>query len=196
VADDRGTGLDGWLGNWTDRAVGHYREALRARAAGDPARARAYGAAAHDLARAVDHARNAGRYDRPDPALPAPAGERGAEEMREQAHRDLRRAYDRLVELGRREVTAGCDVYVDAARELYDAAWRDFVARRDERAGALARAAEAMTHVPVHLARADAAGTSPRAPSSPAPPPDQVNSQRRNREPRDAGTRPPIMPPR
>ena len=42
----------------------------RALNAADMFRAREYGAAAHDLARAVDHSRNAVRYDRPDPDLP------------------------------------------------------------------------------------------------------------------------------
>ena len=43
--------------------------------------------------------------------------------------------------------------YVKAARDLYTAARRDLEAGRDERAGELARAAEAMTHVPEHLAQ-------------------------------------------
>ena len=58
--------------------------------------AREYGAAAHDLARAVDHARNASRFDRPDPDLPAPSDDFGLEDTRERALRDLRRAYERL----------------------------------------------------------------------------------------------------
>ena len=38
-----------------------------------------------------------------------------------------------------------------AARDLYSAARRDMEAGRVERAGEMARAAEAMTHVPEHL---------------------------------------------
>ena len=44
--------------------------------------------------------------------------------------------------------------YLKAARDLYNAARRDVEAGRDERAGELARAAEAMTHVPEHLGHA------------------------------------------
>ena len=44
--------------------------------------AREYGAAAHDLARAVDHARNAALFDRPRPDLPPPSDDFGLEDIR------------------------------------------------------------------------------------------------------------------
>ena len=141
------------LRNWTDRAAELYRQGLRAQGAGDLFRAREYGAAAHDLARAVDHARNATRFDRPDPDLPAPSDDFGLEATRERARRDLYRAYERLGWLDTWQGTPDSEVYLKAARDLYGAARRDLEAGRDERAGELARAAEAMTHVPEHLAQ-------------------------------------------
>ena len=59
---------------WTDHAVDYYRDGLRALKEGNPQLAHEYGAIAHDLARAVDHARNAALYDRADEDLPAPPG--------------------------------------------------------------------------------------------------------------------------
>jgi hypothetical protein len=153
-ADESALGRpDERLRDWTDRAAGFYREGLRALGAADMFRARKYGAAAHDLARAVDHARNAVRFDRPDPDLPPPSDDFGLEDTRDRASVDLYRAYDRLEWLGTWRVAAGSDTYVKAARDLYTAARRDLEAGRDERAGELARAAEAMTHVPEHLAQ-------------------------------------------
>ena len=91
---------DDRLRNWMDRAVDVYRTAQRSQADGDFFRAREYGAAAHDLARAIDHTRNAVRYDRPDPALPLPAGDFGVGNTRDRAAQDLYRAYERLAWLG------------------------------------------------------------------------------------------------
>ncbi len=162
---------DARIRNWTERAVEFYRDGLRAQTAGETQRAREYGAAAHDLARAVDHARNASRYDRPDPDLPAPGVDFGAGDTRVRASRDLYRAYERLVWLGTWRPGTSLEVYVNAARDLYNAGRRDLQAGRDERAGELARAAEAMTHVPEHLARAAATGASVLPPPPPPPPP-------------------------
>jgi hypothetical protein len=68
-----------------------------------------------------------------------------------QAHRDLQNAYDRIRKA--REEYPGEDAkfYLDAARDLYNAARRDAQAGRLDRASELARAAEALTHVPAHL---------------------------------------------
>ena len=148
-----GSRPDERLRDWTDRATGFYRDGLRALGTPDPFRAREYGAAAHDLARAVDHARNAVRFDRPDPDLPPPSDDFGLEDTRDRARVDLYRAYDRLEWLGTWRVAADSDTFVKAVRDLYTAARRDLEAGRDERAGELARAAEAMTHVPEHLAQ-------------------------------------------
>ena len=71
------------LREWTNQAAKLYRDGLKVQRAGDMLRAREYGAAAHDLARAVDHARNASRFDRPDPDLPKPSDDFGLEDTRE-----------------------------------------------------------------------------------------------------------------
>lgn len=168
-SDGRTTGRsEERLRDWTERATKLYRDGLRAREAGDPRLAHEYGAAAHDLARAIDHARNAAQYERPDPDLPPPSGP-GPEDGAARVRRDLRRAYDRIRdELDGRP---GMDrtFYLDAARDLYNAARRDAEAGRQERAGELARAAEAMSHVAEHLGHADDRDR----PDEPPPPPDR-----------------------
>lgn len=185
------------LRKWTDRAAELYREGLRAQSASDPMLAREYGAAAHDLARAADHARNASRFDRPDPDLPQPSDDFGLEDTKERARRDLNRAYERLGWLGTWQPAAESEVYIKDARDLYNAARRDLQAGRDERAGELARAAEAMTHVPEHLAQVggDRGRIGPRRS---APPPRELPDPKDKKgEPRprsDAGL-PPILPP-
>ena len=141
------------LKDWTERATQLYRDALKAYEKGEERTAREYGVAAHDLARAVDHARNAATFDL-DNDLPPPPDARGPEDEDEKTRRDLRHAYDRISDL--RDDAAGAEIkfYLDASKDLYNAARRDAVAGRRERAGELARAAEALTHVPEHLARA------------------------------------------
>jgi hypothetical protein len=141
------------LRDWTDRAAGLYRDGLKALNNSEMGLAREYGTAAHDLARAVDHSRSAARFDRPDPDLPPPSDDFGLEDIRDRALRDLNRAYERLEWLGTWQPGPGAEYYVKAARDLYRAARRDLAAGRDERGGELARAAEAMTHVPEHLAQ-------------------------------------------
>ena len=153
-SDNRSTGRpEERLREWTDRATKIYRDALKSSEAGKDRAAREYGTAAHDLARAVDFARNAASFDLDDD-LPPPPVAGGPEEEAEKTRSDLRRAYDRIAEL--REEPRGEDMkfYLEASRDLYNAARRDAVAKRLERAGELARAAEALTHVPEHLARA------------------------------------------
>ena len=89
-----------------------------------------YGAIAHDLARAVEHARNAAIL-RPARRRPARAARTGREGRGGEARRELTRAYERL-----REGEDGSDAgpkakfYRDAAGELYRAARRDFEAGR------------------------------------------------------------------
>jgi hypothetical protein len=194
-ADDPSAGRpEERLKDWTDRAAGLYRDGLKAFAGGDARLAHEYALAAHDLARAVDHARNASRFDRPDRDLPSPPdpGDRG-----ERLRHDLERVYDRIGELGRGDkrkdqaAPPEASYYLKAARDLYNAARRDAEAGRNDRAGELARAAEAMTHVPDHLGRvaeadADADG--------------RGRGDRRGREPkrpprdRRAGELPPPLP--
>jgi hypothetical protein len=141
------------LNDWTDRATRLYREALKASDKGEDRQAREYGLAAHDLARAVDHARNAATFDL-DNDLPPPSDARGPEDEGERTRRDLRHAHDRIVDLTDEAEGPEIKFYLNASKDLYNAARRDAVAGRQERAGELARAAEALTHVPEHLARA------------------------------------------
>ncbi len=151
--------------DWTERATNLYRQAIRTKSQGEPHRARELGTAAHDLARAVDHARNAARLDRQDPDLPPPPDDEGPGDVDDRTNRDLNRAYERITTAGEFGPGADAKFYLDAARDLYNAARRDVEAGRDERGGELARAAEAMTHVPEHLSNAgDAGGPPPRGP--------------------------------
>ena len=143
------------LKDWTERASRLYRKAVEAKAAGGPPhKAHEYASAAHALARAIGHARDASRVDRPDPELPPPPPGRGPDDDAERTTRELRHAYDRIREGRDRESGPEARFYFDAARDLYNAARKDAEGDRPERAGELARAAEAMTHVPEHLARA------------------------------------------
>ena len=155
VRSDSGSGrTEERIKDWTGRATDLYRRAIRTREQGDLRRAREIGTAAHDLARAVDHARNAARLDRGDPDLPPPPEGSGPEDTDDRTRRDLHRAYERIRSAGEYGPEAEAKFYLDAARDLYNAARRDVEAGRDERAGELARAAEAMTHVPEHLSNA------------------------------------------
>jgi hypothetical protein len=143
------------LRDWTERAAKFYRKGVQAESTGEKRQAHEYGAAAHDLARAVDHVRNASMLDRPDADLPPPPDQPGPGGDEAEARRDLRRAYDRILEF-RHEEGSEAKFYLDAARDLYNAARRDVQGERLERAGELAKAAEAMTHVPEHLAHLNA----------------------------------------
>jgi hypothetical protein len=185
------------LREWTDQAAKLYRNALKGQTGGDLIVAREYGAAAHDLARAVDHARNAARYDRPDPDLPAPSDDTEGDEARERAQHDLRRAYERITWLGTWEPEVDLTVYVKAAQDLYNAARRDVAAGRDERGGELARASEAMTHVPEHLAQAGDSGRLGKRPA-PVPPPEipALKGKRAERPESENSDLPPILSPR
>ena len=154
-ADDGSTGRpDERIRDWTERAARYYREGLKALDGDDEFLAHEYGAIAHDLARAADHARNASFFDRRDADLPAPPEGFGANDSGERARRDLTRAYDRMTELSTGDPAPGAGPYLKAARDLYTAARRDLGAGRDERGGELARASEAMTHVAEHLGHA------------------------------------------
>ncbi len=165
----------------------YYRDGLRALRDDNPQLAHEYGAIAHDLARAIEHARNAValRSARRRPAaaarISAAKGEGG------EARKDLTKAYERL-----REGDDGSDAgptakyYRDAAGDLYRAAHRDFEAGRTERAAELARAAEAMSHVAEHLGHA--------ADVREAPPPD-ARSRRPGRVGDKADREGQILPP-
>lgn len=159
--DGPAAGPDERLRDWSAKAADLYRRGVKAHESGDRRLAHEYGAAAHDLARAVDHARNAALLDRPVSELPPPPQARGPEGGDAEVRRDLRHAYDRIRELG--EGGPDARSYVDAARDLYNAARRDAEGGRPERARELARAAEAMTHVPEHLGHAAEDGPEPKA---------------------------------
>ncbi len=140
------------LKEWTERSVKYYREAVEASEGGDERKSHELGLAAHDLARAVDHARNAASFD-PDNDLPPPPDAGGPEGEDERNLRDLKHAHDRISELRDRN-DPDTKFYFTTSKDLYNAAQRDAVAGRRDRAGELARAAEALTHVPEHLAKA------------------------------------------
>ncbi|HMB02965.1 MAG TPA: hypothetical protein VKP69_04395, partial [Isosphaeraceae bacterium] len=180
-SDGRTTGRsEERLRDWTERATKLYRDGLKAHEAGDPRLAHEYGAAAHDLARAIDHARNAAQYERPDPDLPPPPSGPGPEDDEARVRRDLRHAYDRIRDELDDGPGADQKFYLGAARDLYNAARRDAEAGRQERAGELARAAEAMSHVAEHLGHA----ADRDRPDEPPPPPDR---KRERPEPKRKG---------
>ncbi|MDR3633097.1 MAG: hypothetical protein P4L84_04620 [Isosphaeraceae bacterium] len=140
------------LRDWTERATKFYRDGVKAQEAGDERLAHEYGAIAAELTRAVDHARNAALTDALDSDLPPPPPGPGPEgDDSERVRRDLGRVYDRLGAL--RDENTGRDGKFchEAARDLYNAARRDAEAGRTERAGELARAADAMSHALEHL---------------------------------------------
>ncbi len=137
--------------DWTERASRYYRDGLKAFDDGDDFLAHEYGAIAHDLARASDHAQSAALLDRRENDLPPPPAGPGGDDSAERDRRDLQRAFDRITELDGSEPAAGSEFYLKAARDLYRAARRDLEAGREDRGGELARAAEAMTHVTEHL---------------------------------------------
>ena len=188
--------------DWTERATKYYRDGLKALDAGDDFLAHEYGAIAHDLARAADHAHNAALFDRRDPDLPAPARGFDPEESGERVRRDLNHAYDRIAEIGQGEAAPGAAFYLKASRDLYTAARRDLEAGREERGGELARAAEAMTHVAEHLGHAadgppegrGRLGFRPGGRREPPPPPDRPEPREKRSDRRDTDLPPPLPP--
>jgi hypothetical protein len=67
------------------------------------------------------------------------------------ARGDLQRAFERIRDARAQNPGPEARLYLDAARDLYNAARRDAETGRDDRASELARAAEALTLVPKHL---------------------------------------------
>jgi hypothetical protein len=146
------------LKDWTERATKLYRKAVAAAEKGEDRKAREYGTAAHDIARAVEHARNASTVE-PDDSLPPPPD---SVKDDERTRRDLTHAHDRIVDLRDDDDSPESAFYFKASKDLYNAARRDAEAGRMDRAGELARAAEALSHVPEHLARADSERPEPK----------------------------------
>jgi hypothetical protein len=145
---------DARIREWTERATKYYGDGVRAYREQNPQLARQYAAIARELARAVDHTRNSALFDRPDESLPPPPASAGSG-REAYSHRELMRAYEQF-----RSSDDGSDAgpeakyFREAAASLYEAARRDFEAGHVERAGELARAAEAMTLVCEHLGKA------------------------------------------
>jgi hypothetical protein len=142
---------DGRIRDWIERATRYYGEGVRAYREQNPQLAQQDAAIAHDLARAIDHTCNAALFDRPDESLPPPPARAGSG-REAYARRSLEDAYERLRE-GDDGSDAGLEAkyYREAATTLYRDARRDFEAGRLERAGELARAAQAMRSVCEHL---------------------------------------------
>ncbi len=176
------------LRDWTERATSIYRDGVKALKNDEWRTAQELGAAAHDLGRAVEHARNAAQFDQGDfdSALPPPPAGPGPDDARDRVARDLRRAYDRLREQDDIEYRGkDAKFYNDAGRDLYNAARRDFEAGRIERAGDLARSAEAMSHVNEHLARASGDWAEPRRPEPRKEREKEKEKERRKGEPKE-----------
>lgn len=184
--DGVGGRADERLRGWTDRAAGLYRRGIQAHANGDRHRAHELGVAAHDLARAVDHAKNAARLDQAqaDPDLPPPPRGEGPAGDAAEARRDLRHAYDRISDADVDADDKDAKYYLDSARDLYTAARRDAEDGRNERAAELAKAAEALTHVPEHLAHA-----ADGAPEPPRPEPKAKGKEKEKEKEREKGKR-------
>lgn len=178
----RGGPAEERIRDWADRAAALYRKGVSAKEHGDERLAHEYGAMAHDLARAADHAGNAARRDRRDDDLPPPPTD-GRDGDRERTLRDLRHAFDRIRDIEAQEPPAEGRFYLEAARDLYLAARRDAGDDRLERAGELARAAEAMTHASEHLIHTR------RGPDGP-PPPDRKKAETKG-HPEPVGDLPP-----
>jgi hypothetical protein len=203
-AQDNATGRpEERIRDWTDRATRYYRDGLRAFDDGDDFLAHEYGAIAHDLARASDHAQSAALLDRREHDLPPPPAGPGGDDAAERDRRDLQRAYDRITEGEGGEPAPGTEFYWNAARDLYRAARRDLEAGREDRGGELARAAEAMTHVTEHLGHVagGARGSrgllgfrSPGRDGSPPPAKDDEPKAKTRRGPGQESELPPPLP--
>lgn len=188
--------------DWTDSATRYYRDGLKALDEGDDFLAHEYGAIAHDLARAADHAHSASLFDRRDRDLPPPSGRFGPDDSSERVRRDLNHAYDRITELGNDAPVPGAAAYLKASRDLYSAARRDVEAGRDERGGELARASEAMTHVVDHLGHTGDGPpggrgrliSQPGARREPSPPPARPQPKAKRPERRESDLPPPLAP--
>jgi hypothetical protein len=202
-ADDGSTGRpDERIRDWTERAARYYRDGIKAFEGGDEFLAHEYGAIAHDLGRAADHARNASFYDRRDSDLPPPPDGSGPNDSGERVRRDLTRAYDRITEFSTGDPAPGAGFYLKAARDLFTAARRDLGAGREERGGELARAAEAMTHVAEHLGHAADGPSGGRGRlgarsvgrRDPLPAPDRPDPKEKRAERRPLDLPPPLPP--
>jgi hypothetical protein len=165
-------------GDLLEQARDLYRRAVKADREDEPRRADELAAAAHDAARGLKHfmLADAGAAGLPPP----PSGERDdLADLLQRVRYRLEDAEDGGPGAGR--------AFLEAARRAAAAAGR---AGRDEdyRAGELARAAEAWSHVGEHLRRAEETGR-----DEPPPPPDR---RERPRPPRRPGRDEPPPPPR
>jgi hypothetical protein len=168
----KGTGAsEDRLSDWTARAVKLYGEGVNSFEAGDHRKGAEYGIAAHDLARAVEHSRNADLGE--DKELPPPPTRPGPkEDEAERVQHALREATD-VIDDSPKDLGAESKVYIDAAKELVKAAETDAEAKRLNRAGELARAAVALAHVAEHVNAA--------MNDEPPPPPERPRGRGGNR---------------
>jgi hypothetical protein len=188
-ADGRVTGRpEERLRDWTDRAAKLYRDGVAAFGKDEMRQADEYGIAAHDLARAIELTRNAAIYDGRDDDLPPPPDSGGPGGEATRTRRDLRHAYDRISGLK--------DHADDPDAKFYLSARRDAEAGRHERAGELARAAEALTHVPEHLAHLAHGGPEPPDRDGYGPEPkSKPQPKRKGDRPEPKGGRDDTLPP-
>ena len=137
---------------WTDRAVKLYRQGRNGHS---PTAGRAVferGLAALELARAVDHARNASRFEQFDPDLPDPPPNPHPRRNTNDIYRNLAQTRDRIVQGLREASDDETAYYAKAARDLYNAAGRDVRKSGLDRGAELAMAAERMIAVYEHIA--------------------------------------------
>lgn len=142
-----------------------YRQAHEAYQDGEYHRAAEMALAANDAGRGLMHLSRADA-DTPDlSGLPAPPD---ADDPR--AADELRRAADRLAEWSDTDVRdSRGGAFLAQARRVLREARREADEGDTQEAAELARAAEAWTHVPEHLMRADEDGPEPRGPRPPRP---------------------------
>ncbi len=139
---------------WTNRSVKLYRAGLQAEVEKKQDLAVGYAAAAHELAAAVDHARNASRFEQYDPDLPRPPKAPAPGIDVETVRVDLIKAHDRVV--SERLLAKGDEdawYFAEAARSLYNAARRDVQVNRLDRGEELARASYHMAVACGHITK-------------------------------------------
>lgn len=138
---------------WTDRAVRLYRDGVKARSGGPALAAAERGLAALELARAVDHARNASRFEQFDPDLPDPPPNPHPRRNFNDIRRSLAGTRARIAVALAGATDEETAYYAGAARNLFNAARRDVERSGLDRGAELAMAAERMIAACEHVSR-------------------------------------------